>query len=52
MIKVLATILSIIMFWLLFLFGRKFTWPRDKACIIGFGFMEITYPLNTFCIWF
>lgn len=50
-IKVIATIFNVIMLLLLVLFGRKFTWQKDKACIIGFGFMELTYLLNTLCIW-
>lgn len=50
-LKNITTVLICIMMFIIAWFGRNFTWKRDKASVIGFGFMEIVYLLSLICIW-
>lgn len=49
--KIITTVLIVFMIFIIAWFGRNFTWERDKASVIGFGFMEIVYLLSLICIW-
>lgn len=51
-LKVVTTVLIVFMILIIAWFGRNFTWKRDKASVIGFGFMEIVYLISLICIWF
>ena len=50
-LKIITTTLICILMLTIIWFGKGFTWKRDKASVIGFGLMEITYLLSVVCMW-
>lgn len=50
-IKALVTILNILMIVVLISCTVGRTWRRDKATLIGFGFMASLYVANSIMIW-
>lgn len=50
-LKTVTTVLIAFTMYIVLFFSRKLRWKRDKASIIGFGFMEIVYILSLICIW-
>ena len=50
-LKIVTTALICIMMLIILWFCQGFTWKRDKANVIGFGFMEIVYILILICMW-
>lgn len=50
-LKVITTVLILFLMLTILLFSRGLHWKRDKATIIGFGFMEIVYILSLICMW-
>lgn len=51
MAKALITILNILMIIVLTSCTIGRTWRRDKATLIGFGFMASLYVANSIMIW-
>lgn len=53
MLKVLATVLDGMFGLILLFFCRNLHWwdKNNRASIIGFGLMILTYILNVFVIW-
>ena len=50
-LKVITTVLIAILMLIILIFGKRLHWKKDKASIIGFGFMETVYALSLICIW-
>ena len=50
-LKVVTTALICIMMLIISWFCKGFTRKRDKANVVGFGFMEIVYILSLICMW-
>ena len=50
-LKIVTTTLICIMMLIISWFCKGFTWKRDKASVVGFGFMEIIYLLSVVCMW-
>lgn len=50
-VKALITILNILMIIVLTSCTVGRTWRRDKATLIGFGFMTALYVANSALIW-
>lgn len=50
-LKAITTVLISTMVLFILLFSRGLRWKRDKATIIGFGFMEMVYILSLICMW-
>jgi|GEM_PF-2462771 hypothetical protein len=50
-LKIVTTVLEVMLMLIFLLFSRRMTWKRDKASIVGFGFMEIVYVLSLICMW-
>lgn len=50
-LKVVTSVLIVFLMLLILMFSRGLRWNRDKATIIGFGFMEIVYILSLICMW-
>lgn len=50
-LKNITTVLIAILMMILLSFGKGLRWKKDKASIIGFGFMEIVYVLSLICMW-
>lgn len=50
-LKVITTVLILFLMLTILLFSRGLHWKRDKATIIGFGFMEIVYIISLICMW-
>lgn len=49
-LKIVTTVLIVIMMLIVLFFANGMTWEKDKASIIGFGFMEIVYELSLICM--
>ena len=50
-LKIVTTTLICIMILIILWFCKDFTWKRDKANVVGFGFMEVVYILSLVCMW-
>lgn len=50
-LKFITSMLIAIFMLIILEFSRGLHWKRDKASIIGFGFMEIVYILSLICMW-
>lgn len=50
-LKVVTTVLIIILMLIFLFFTKGMYLEKDKASIIGFGFMEIVYFLSLICMW-
>lgn len=50
-LKVITTVLIAILMLIILIFGKRLRWKKDKASVIGFGFMEIVYALSLICMW-
>lgn len=50
-LKIVTTVLIGILMLIVLFFVNGMIWEKDKASIIGFGFMEIVYALSLICIW-
>lgn len=50
-LKVITSVLIGFMIFLFLIFSKGLHWKRDKATIVGFGFMEIVYILSLICMW-
>ena len=50
-LKVVTSVLIAFMMLFILIFSRGLHLKRDKATIIGFGFMEIVYMLSLICMW-
>lgn len=50
-LKNVTTAFICIMMLIILWFCQGLTWKRDKANVIGFGFIELVYLLSLTCIW-
>ena len=50
-LKIVTTVLIGILMLIVLFFVNGMIWEKDKASIIGFGFMEIVYVLSLICMW-
>ena len=50
-LKIVTTVLIGILMLIVLFFVNGMIWKKDKASIIGFGFMEIVYVLSLICMW-
>lgn len=50
-LKIVTTTLICLMILIISWFWSGFTWKKDKANVIGFGFMELVYFLSLICMW-
>ena len=50
-LKIVTTVLIGILVLIVLFFVNGMIWEKDKASIIGFGFMEIVYVLSLICMW-
>ena len=50
-LKNVTTTLICIMILIILWVCKDFTWKRDKANVVGFGFMEVVYILSLVCMW-
>ena len=49
--KIITTVLIFTMMLIILWSCKDFTWKRDKANVVGFGFMEIVYIFSLICMW-
>ena len=49
--RTVITVLNVIMVIILLACSKDMKWSRDKASIIGFGFMILLFAVNTYLIW-
>ena len=50
-LKIVTTVFIVFLMLMIAMFFMKSTWQRNKASIIGFGFMEVVYVLGVVCMW-
>lgn len=50
-LRIITTMCIGVMILLIALFLKGLTLNKNKASIIGFGFMELVYVLSLICIW-
>lgn len=50
-LRVITTICIAFLIMIIYYFSKGFKWKRDKASMVGFGFMELVYVLSLICIW-
>lgn len=50
-LKIVTTIFIAMMYLIILWFSKGLTWKRDKASVIGFGFMEMVYIFSLICMW-
>lgn len=51
MVRIVVTVLNVIMMIALLTCSKNLRWSKDKATIIGFGFMTALYMANNILIW-
>lgn len=49
--KIVTTIFIVLLMGIFMTFFKGASWEKDKASIIGFGFMELVYVFSLICIW-
>lgn len=50
-LRMLTTFLDVIFILIILYFSRGLTWEKDKASIIGFVCMGVTFWVNMLLIW-
>lgn len=50
-LRTITTVCIMLLVVIIHHFSKRFTWKRDKASMVGFGFMELVYVLSLICIW-
>lgn len=50
-LKIVTTVFVVMLMLIILSFSKGMKWKKDKAAIIGFGYMQISYILCLICMW-